>query len=389
LHINKLHLEKYREKNIVIYNHEQEAAIEKEAAHFEIHGTKKKINSRERLITEEAGPDVYNYFSEHVKIDDESIVLTATTTPFNIENLDSENLAGIVNLKKVNDMRYINKFFEAVNEKLRDAGMYIGCVETSRQRYRRIESKFPPFIRQIVIMLDFVLNRIFPRISFFKSIYFNITSGVKRTISKAEVLGRLVSCGFEIIEYKEINNLTYFVVMKTGEPAYNQTPSYGPLFKMPRIGKDGKIIHVYKFRTMHPFSEYLQDYVLQLNGYSMIGKPADDFRLTKWGKFMRRLWLDEMPQIINILKGEMSIVGIRPLSRRAFEDYPDDVKKMRVKYKPGCIPPYVALLKQGMAESIEAERTYLLEKEKNPFFTDFKYFGMAVFNIISNRIRSA
>ncbi len=344
--------------------------------------------SRMKLITRESGENVFDYFSEHVDVDDSNVSLISTTTPFNVENLPS-GLRTIINLKKVNDMRYINKFFESANQKLPDAGMFMGCVETSHQRYARIGKKFPAFIRQLVIMTDFTINRILPRLSNFKNLYFNITSGVKRTISKAEVLGRLVSCGFEIIEFKEINNLTYFVVIKTKEPEYNSTPSYGPIYKMPRIGKGGEIIYVYKFRTMHPFSEYLQDYVLNLNGYSAIGKPADDFRLTKWGKFMRKYWLDEFPQLINVLKGEMSLVGIRPLSRRAFQEYPDDVKEMRVKYKPGCIPPYVALLKQGMMASIEAERQYLQEKVKNPISTDIKYFKLAVFNIITNKIRSS
>ena len=370
----------------VTFNHEPVPVINNKEVTKKV---RKEASTREKLITREAGPDVYDYFSEHLNINATSVNLSATTTPFNIENLNEENLLGIVNLKKVNDMRYINKFFEAVNAKLNDAGMYIGCVETSKQRYNRIGKRYPAFIRQFVIMVDFVINRIIPKLSSFKNIYFNITAGVKRTISKAEVLGRLVSCGFEIIEYKEINNLTYFVVMKTGEPAFNPNPSYGPLFKMPRIGKNADIIYVYKFRTMHPFSEYLQDYVLRLNGYSLVGKPADDFRLTKWGKFMRKYWLDELPQLINVLKGEMKLVGIRPLSKRAFQDYPDDVKAMRVKYKPGCIPPYVALLKQGMAQSIEAERTYLEEKEKNPFTTDLKYFKMAILNIVTNKIRSA
>ncbi len=389
--INSIKFEnKYFEEQIVI-EREHIPLINLDSEDYKSQDSTKKReeSTRKKLITRETGPSVFEYFSEHLNVDSESIVLTATTTPFNIENLNGQELPAIINLKKVNDMRYINKFFEAVNSKLRDAGMYIGCVETSRQRYVRIGNKYPAFIRQLVILFDFGINRIIPRLSGFKNIYFNITAGVKRTISKAEVLGRLVSCGFEIIEYKEINNLTYFVVMKTGEPAYNPNPSYGPLFKMPRIGKEGKIINVYKFRTMHPYSEYLQDYVLRLNGYSIVGKPADDFRLTKWGKFMRKYWLDELPQLINVLRGEMKLVGIRPLSRRAFEDYPDDVKEMRIKYKPGCIPPYVALLKQGMAQSIEAERTYLKEKEKNPFVTDLKYFKMAVFNIITNKIRSA
>ena len=59
-----------------------------------------------------------------------------------------------------------------------------------------------------------------------------------------------------------------------------------------------------------------------------------------------------------VFKGEMAIVGTRPLSQRAYQEYPDDIKEMRSKYKPGCVPPYVALLKQGMEPSIEAERQY-------------------------------
>ncbi|MBN1251582.1 MAG: sugar transferase [Bacteroidales bacterium] len=177
--------------------------------------------------------------------------------------------------------------------------------------------------------------------------------------------------------------------MKTKDPEYNINPSYGPLYKMPRIGKNGDIIHVYKFRTMHPFSEYLQDYVLRLNGYSAIGKPADDFRLTKWGKFMRKLWLDELPQLLNVLKGDMALVGTRPLSKRAYQEYPEDIKQMRIKYKPGCIPPYVALLKQGMAESIDAERQYLKDLTKHPNTTNIRYFAKAVYNIITNKIRSS
>lgn len=344
--------------------------------------------SKSNLLISESGQDVFEYFSEHINPDAENVSLISTTTSFNVTNLQPGTRT-VVNLKKVNDMRYINKFFEAVNEKLPDAGMFLGCVETSSQRYKRIGQKFPSIIRQLVVMIDFILNRILPRLSNMKNLYFNITGGNRRTLSKAEVLGRLVSCGFDIIEYKEINNLTYFVVMKTREPEYNLTPSYGPLYKMPRIGKGAEIIYVYKFRTMHPFSEYLQDYVLKLNGYTAIGKPADDFRLTKWGKFMRKYWLDEFPQLINVLKGEMKLVGIRPLSKRMYQEYPDDVKEMRILHKPGCIPPYVSLLKQGVMASIEAERQYLIEKKENPISTDIKYFKMAIFNIITNKIRSS
>ena len=66
---------------------------------------------------------------------------------------------------------------------------------------------------------------------------------------------------------------------------------------MKKIGRYGKPIVVYKIRTMYPYSEYLQDFVLSLSGYSEIGKPAEDFRVTSWGRILRKYWLDELPQI--------------------------------------------------------------------------------------------
>jgi lipopolysaccharide/colanic/teichoic acid biosynthesis glycosyltransferase len=380
---------KFKQKRNHIIEIEHSSEIIKEELKLNNFIKKAEAASKEQIITKESGPDVYNYFSEHLKMDSKSVYLTSTANPFNIENLNGRNLPAIINLRKINDFKHINKFFEAVNRKLCDAGTFIGAFETNRQRELRISKRIPIFIRQFIVLLDFIINRIIPEIPGISNLYFSITKGLKQSISKAEVLGRLVSCGFEIIEYKEINNLTYFVTLKTGEPSYNQETSYGYLFKMPRIGIGGKVFYIYKFRTMYPYSEYLQDYVLRLNGYSQFGKPAEDFRLTFWGKFLRKYWLDELPQLINVLSGEMKLVGFRPLSLRAYEDYPEDVKSLRANYKPGCIPPYVSLLKQGMSESIEAERTYLIEKEKSPFYTDLKYFRLAVVNIITNKIRSA
>jgi lipopolysaccharide/colanic/teichoic acid biosynthesis glycosyltransferase len=158
---------------------------------------------------------------------------------------------------------------------------------------------------------------------------------------------------------------------------------------MRRVGKNGHPIYVYKFRTMHPYSEYLQSYVTELNGYGENGKIMNDFRATIWGKFLRRYWLDELPQLLNVLKGEMKLVGIRPVSERFLNEYPDDLKQLRLKQKPGCVPPYVALKKQKVEEYIETERTYLAEKAKHPWRTDIKYFFWAIYNIVTNKIRSA
>ena len=295
----------------------------------------------------------------------------------------------IVNFYRINDIRYINKYFENVNSHLCTQNLFCGCFESINSRKERNNLLKIPVLGLFAQILEFLLMRVWPKIKWVNKLYFFITNGKNRLLTEAEVLGRLVSCGFEIVDYKTINGLTYFIVKKVQQPTFDKHPSYGPLCKMQRVGKYGKIIGVYKFRTMHPYAEYLQDFILKRNGYSEIGKPACDFRLTTYGKFMRKYWLDELPQLINVLKGDMNLVGVRPLSKRFLAEYPEDLKLKRFKYKPGCVPPYVALLKQDVSQYLESERIYLDEKEKHPLKTDIKFFVKAVGNIITNKIKSA
>jgi lipopolysaccharide/colanic/teichoic acid biosynthesis glycosyltransferase len=340
-------------------------------------------------IIQKAGSEAYAYVSGFVNLESEDTLLLATTNPFNLLN-HGKKVKAIVNFSKVNNIRFINKFFEAVNQQLENGDSYIGCFETFTAKRRRHWLGKLPVFSAVYGVIEFVFHRVFPKLWGFKKVYFAFTRGRNRLLSKAEVLGRLVCCGFEIVEYNEINRRIYFVVKKTGSPAFDMKPSYGPIYKMPRIGKNGKIIHVYKFRTMHPYSEYLQDYVLNRNGYAQSGKPANDFRLTPWGKFLRRYWLDELPQLFNILKGDMKLVGIRPVGERYFQDIPDDLKAMRLSQKPGCIPPYVALNKASDVQSVQdAERHYLKEKIQSPFTTDIRYLFKALFVIVFRKKRSA
>ncbi len=348
-----------------------------------------ETESIKRLLKREVGKETIEYISNFINFSESSTYHASITTRFNIEKLPSQKFTNIVNIQKINDIRWINKFFEAVNEKIPNGGYFIGAAETFQLRNKYLFKKFPVIINFFVVQLNFFICRVFPKLPVLKKLYFFLTKGRGRELSKAETLGRLVSCGFKIIEYKEINNLLIFITKKIKEPVYDLNPSYGPLFKMRRVGKNGKIIYVYKFRTMHPYAEYLQDFILKQSGYSENGKPANDFRLTAWGKFMRRYWLDELPQLINVLKGDMVLVGIRPLSKSFIKEYPEDILKMRLKHKPGCIPPYVAHLKQEVSEYIESERKYLIAKEKHLYTTDIKIFFTALFNIFTNKIRSS
>lgn len=102
--------------------------------------------------------------------------------------------------------------------------------------------------------------------------------------------------------------------------------SEGPvIFKQKRPGKNRVIFEVYKFRTMKPGSETM-----------VAGKEvfSDDNRVTSIGKHLRRFKLDELPQILNVLKGEMSMVGPRPERIDSLDDYTDEIAK-RLDMLPG------------------------------------------------------
>ncbi len=342
-----------------------------------------------QLIIEKAGIKAFKFLNQHTEVESPETLVVSTTNEFNIIN-NRNSFNSIINLSKINNIRYINKFFEKVNSKLVNGNTFIVCFETIKARKERHRLGNIPVVRNLWFAVEFVFLRVFPKMWGFKKIYFLLTRGRNRLLSKAEVMGRLVSCGFKIEASQSIDGITYVITKKTMEPEFNMHVSYGPLFKMQRMGKNGKMIGVYKFRTMHPYAEYLQDYVLNLNGYSESGKPKDDFRLTPWGRFLRRYWLDELPQLINVLKGELKLVGVRPISERYFQDIPNDLQELRVKFKPGCIPPYVALDRKSNVESVlQSEREYLVEKLKNPYTTDCKYFLNAIFNIVFKRKRSA
>jgi exopolysaccharide biosynthesis polyprenyl glycosylphosphotransferase len=112
--------------------------------------------------------------------------------------------------------------------------------------------------------------------------------------------------------------------------------SNGPVFfKQVRVGKNGKRFVIYKFRSMSDDAEKRKLDLMELNECDgAVFKMKDDPRVTSIGKFMRKLSLDELPQFINVVKGEMSLVGTRPPT-------PDEVSKYqkwhhrRISIRPG------------------------------------------------------
>jgi lipopolysaccharide/colanic/teichoic acid biosynthesis glycosyltransferase len=350
--------------------------------------TKYDFRQREEYLRTEIGEEAFNYIEKYASIDSPNTLVIATTTRFNIDAQIQHSFDCILNIRRVNDFRYINKYFESVNAKLRLGGIYIDFFESKNMRKKRILKKFPPGINYLYYTLDFIIKRVFPKFALTKKLYFILTRGENRVLSKAETFGRLCSCGFEILNEKLIDKCLYFVAIKVKQPLFPKNPSYGPLVALERIGKSGKSIKVFKMRTMHPFAEYLQDYVYNKAGLQEGGKFRDDFRVTTIGRIMRSFWLDELPMLINLFKGDLKLFGVRPLSRQYFKLYTLDLQKLRIRSKPGLIPPFYVDYPKTLEEIIDSELKYLKAYEKHPFLTDWTYFWKAIFNIIFRRYRS-
>lgn len=100
------------------------------------------------------------------------------------------------------------------------------------------------------------------------------------------------------------------------------SPGASPIFSQDRVGRDGRVFKFYKFRSMVPNAEAKLHEVLEQNEMDgPVFKMKNDPRITRVGRFIRKTSIDELPQLINILKGNMSIVGPRPALPREVAEY--------------------------------------------------------------------
>lgn len=339
------------------------------------------------ILKKNLSTEIIDFLNSYVDVEDTLFLDTHTT--FNLETV-IETKNHIVNFGRINDFKKINYYFRTANKKLNQNGVLVGLAETYTVRKKRILKKFPRPFNWIYYMLDFVLTRVAPKLWITSKLYFYLSGGKGRVISMTEILGRLVYCGFKIIEIKEIDNKFYFVAKKIKEPIFEvYKPTYGILIRLPRIGKNGKIIRVYKLRTMHAYSEYIQEFVFERNALADGGKLKDDFRVSSLGSRLRKYWIDELPMIINLFKGEMKIVGVRPISKHYMSLYSKELRKLRIKVKPGLLPPFYADNPKTLDDIQSSETKYLNAYINNPYTTDIKYLFKIAFNILFKGKRSA
>ena len=155
----------------------------------------------------------------------------------------------LINFHDLNDFRRLNNYLLHSYKKLKNGGLFMGNFIPMEKFREHLRAQMPHFLYTIILPIHFIFHRLFPKLTITKQIYFIITKGRNRILSKAEVFGRLSFCGFEMIQDKTIGDHIYFICKKLKTVSMEKSPSYGPIVKLKRIGYEGEIIHIYKLNA--------------------------------------------------------------------------------------------------------------------------------------------
>ena len=180
----------------------------------------------------------------------------------------------------------------------------------------------------------------------------------------------------------------YFMAQRIAPAVQNRRPSYYPVVALEKVGLDGGIIRTHKIRTMYPYSEFLQKRMFEDHGLTSTGKFANDFRLTEYGKFLRKYWIDELPQVFDWLRGDVKLFGMRATSRQYLGLYPREVYELYIQTKPGLVPPIFDESTSGIEGIVKTELTYLKHYQDQPFRTDVRYLIQTIMDIVFRGVRS-
>lgn len=221
-----------------------------------------------------------------------------------------------------------------------------------------------------------------------KTIHSLLSKEKREIISKAEVWGRLHYCGFDVLKEIRIGSENVVISQKKGEVSKQKYPSFYPLIRLERIGLEGRIFYEFKIRSMYPYSEFIQEKIFEMNNLDISGKINSDFRVTRCGHILRKYWIDELPQIINWLKGDLKLVGIRAMSRHYLSLFPENFREKYLQIKPGLIPPLLNDSAGGFNSIAETGLRYIESYMKSPLKTDIKYFFSTLFYIFFKGYRS-
>ena len=334
--------------------------------------------------------EILDWLDKHHEEFDESTFIVNTDDGNALDTLKGHHPRLIINKLGLTRIRHLNTFLNKANENLVDGG-YLWChSRTSGLKKQLILQSYPGLVGKVLYLFHYGWHRVMARMKITRWFYMWVTKGKNRSYSRVELLGRMYRAGFEVVDERFHQGEYFLLGQKFRKPIWDDDPTYGALVKLNRVGYHGNMIGVYKFRTMYPYSEYLQPYILEHEGLQKGGKFAHDYRVNFWGRKLRSSWLDELPMFINVLKGQMKLVGVRPLSRSYFKLYTSEMQSLHVSVKPGLLPPfyYDEKTPETLEEVQASEKRYIEAYHKHPFATDWRYFWGTVRNILFKHKRS-
>lgn len=320
----------------------------------------------------------------------ENTVFIDTDDLEEVKKLEASKPKIILNKRGLSYIPNLDNFLNECNDVLAEGG-YLWChSRTSALKRQALQSACPGLRGKLWSVHYYLWHRVCAKMFITRWFYMWITKGKNRSYPRPEILGRLSRAGFDIVDERFSMGEFYVLGRKAREPRRNKARHYGIMVRLHRVGYKGKKIGVYKFRSMYAYSEYLQPYMMEHEGLAKGGKFYNDYRVNVWGRAFRSRLLDEIPMILNVLKGDMKLVGVRPLSRPYYELYTPEMQQMHISVKPGLMPPfyYDDKTPETIEDVQESERRYIEAYKKHPFRTDWRYFWGIVYNVIFKRKRS-
>jgi hypothetical protein len=195
----------------------------------------------------------------------------------------------------LNNWYYINSKFQAHYHKLSPGGFLIVKFKSRNQVINRLKNQF--FGKSLSFIIIFV-HDVLAKIPYLSKLINWIIKGKNKLLSEIEVKGRVYYNGFKIEKQFLVENEIYLILRKVNSISDNPNPSFHLITNLNRVSMFGNIIKIRKIRSMYPYSEFLQKDVFETNQLDTSGKFNDDPRITGIGKYIRKYWIDEIPQFL-------------------------------------------------------------------------------------------
>lgn len=309
-------------------------------------------------------------------------------------------VALLVGRTRINDVLRLNQFFMVCVNQITMGGFIVIRYMPLENVIKELKRRYAGLGYWVVFIPHFIWYRAIPKIPWLDRIYFSplfswldpihlsLVKKRNRALSKAEVWGRLSFWGMRVLAESKSDGELHVIAQRVSWPVHNKIPSYYLIASLEKVGLDGQIIRMHKIRTMYPFSEFIQQRIYDDHGLDPTGKFASDFRLTGYGRVLRKFWLDELPQIFDWLRGDVKLVGLRATSRHFLSLYPKEFYDLYIQIKPGLIPPIFDESINSFDQIVEVEFAYLKSYLINPIRTDIRYFCKTFTDIVFRGVRS-